>query len=561
MKKIIFYHMSVTILLFFFLDAILAKKKERELFHYAVGSQRRFERYYFENITEKLYETTRECSFNVVEDNVISKSLSSHSNNNKSNVALEVEMIPPELHYVDKWSSIHPPVTIFDDKVCHQASKFFKMRNGCSRGVNLHPDCPRCHRDITEYVTCKINKMRNNEDKGKPIVIPFAKEVRENPNIASTSPFIIHAKKGAYVTKCGGVAVPCGTIQTRTQCGTVRDETSFDLWNKCYKDNNSNSNNISSSKSNSPCNQLKKYSKLFVLSYKYDSAIGHFLTEILPRVAYYHELLTRKDDPVYIHYGCDKKFGKFSPPLKYMEWLGIDSKKFIQGEVYADHVMLPRDGACQDLLYNRWEYMKMREMIFNRAGLDERKDWKVEAHIMETSEKNSQRNLPMLVGPNKDEKPIVLVLGRSKSKYSARKGDITRLWPMDFYEQLLQNITKSFPNRIVVPFSDRNVTLMSCITCQIELFSRATLVIGMHGAGLSNMMFMPTGGTVIEICPGLDGRMLPASGPFSRLAMATGMKHIMYHLTKETMQFSRQGTRFDISRFIYSIKKFLNMIE
>ena len=74
MKKVIFYQMSVTILLFFFLDAILAKKKERELFHYAVGSQRRFERYYFENITEKLYETTRECSFNVVEDNVISKS-------------------------------------------------------------------------------------------------------------------------------------------------------------------------------------------------------------------------------------------------------------------------------------------------------------------------------------------------------------------------------------------------------------------------------------------------------------------------------------------------------
>ena len=43
---------------------------------------------------------------------------------------------------------------------------------------------------------------------------------------------------------------------------------------------------------------------------------------------------------------------------------------------------------------------------------------------------------------HEDEKPIVLVLGRSKSKYSARKGDITRLWPMDFYEQLLQNITK-----------------------------------------------------------------------------------------------------------------------
>ena len=539
---------------------IVAKKKERELFHYAVGSQRRFERYNFENITEKMYETTRECSFNIIEDNIISKSLSSNynnNNNNNNNVALEVEMIPPESHHVDKWSSIHPSVTLFDNKICDQASKFFKMRNGCSRGVNLHPDCPRCHRDITEHVTCKMNQMRKNEDKGKPIIIPYAKEVRENPNIASTSPFIIHAKNGAYVTKCGGVAVSCGTIQTRTQCGTVRDETSLELWNKCYKNNNSNS-----SSSNGNCNKLKKYPKLFVLSYKYDSAIGHFMTEILPRIAYYYELLTRKDDPVYIHYGCDKKFGKFSPPLKYMEWLGIDSSKFIQGEVYADHVMLPRDGACQDLLYNRWEYMKMREMVFNRAGLDERKDWKIEAKSNENTQENINNNdQPILTGPNHGETPIILVLGRSKSKYSARKGDITRLWPMDFYEQLIQNITTSFPNRLVIPFSDRNSTLMSCITCQIELFSRATLIIGMHGAGLSNMMFMPTGGTVIEICPGLDGRMLPASGPFSRLAMATGMKHIMYHLTKETMQFSKHGTRFDIKKFINSIKNSLKVIE
>ena len=36
------------------------------------------------------------------------------------------------------------------------------------------------------------------------------------------------------------------------------------------------------------------------------------------------------------------------------------------------------------------------------------------------------------------------------------------------------------------------------INAQIELFSNAKLIIGIHGPGLSNMIFMPVGSSVLE---------------------------------------------------------------
>ena len=74
-------------------------------------------------------------------------------------------------------------------------------------------------------------------------------------------------------------------------------------------------------------------------------------------------------------------------------------------------------------------------------------------------------------------------------------------------------------------------------------------------------MFMPINSIVVEICPGIDGRMLPLSGPFSRLAMATGNHHIMYHLNKNTMQFSKHGSTFNINNFLNWLDNKLKMFE
>jgi len=175
--------------------------------------------------------------------------------------------------------------------------------------------------------------------------------------------------------------------------------------------------------------------------------------------------------------------------------------------------MVPRDGACQDLMFNRWEFMKMRGMVLHRAGLGDRVAWAVRRRPIPNSDTSSRTIVAHLGGDAEAAmvpgKPVMLVLQRSRGKMSARSGDVTRIWSDVFFEEIVGAISEAFPHYQVVTFSDKNVTLLQCIECQMELFSRSTVMVGMHGAGLSNMMFMPLGATVVEITPGLDGRMLP----------------------------------------------------
>jgi len=513
------------------------KRRRDDPFHRPVGSKRFFTDYEYKNITMKMRETIGyECSYSIVGTNI------SINNNNPNIISLSasVELLPPTADEIKTWMMVPAPMVWFSPDICAVADKYFHQTIGCTKGVQLHPDCPRCHRERAEKI-CRLGQQN-----GGKIVIPEARHVRADPNLDSTTPFLIRAKN-AFITACGGVSLNCGVIQTRTGCGAVRDEAASVLHKKCiFK---------SQDHDTSECSAFKKYSKVFVLSYKYDSAIGHFMTEILPRLAYYYKLLTNEEDPVYIHYGCDKKFGKFSPPLKYMEWLGIPMDRFIQGDIFADEVIVPRDGACQDLMYNRWEFIRMREMVFKRAGLTERLWWTVPKAL------GMQGELPLIMDAKKQivnqDKPLMVVIQRSRSKFSARKGDITRIWGDEFYHQVVEGLRSSFPLYQVIEFSDQNYTLLSCLDCQFELFSRTSVLVGMHGAGLSNMMFMPVGGTVVEITPGLDGRMLPGTGPFSRLSMAAGVKHVIYNLHSGMQKFTKRGTSFDIIQFLNVVSKVL----
>lgn len=52
------------------------------------------------------------------------------------------------------------------------------------------------------------------------------------------------------------------------------------------------------------------------------------------------------------------------------------------------------------------------------------------------------------------------------------------------------------------------------VATQIELFSRARLLIGSHGAGLANLLYLPSGAGVIELLPahGINNQLTPGCG-------------------------------------------------
>ena len=266
LKKIVFLTFSA---------CALSGHKE-EPFRYAIGSNKRYEAYDYTSIDEKLTES-------------LEKSCREHVSINISN---------PPMALTTFWKNVPPPMTLIDKEICLESQKFFD-RKGCSKGVALHPDSPRCHREkIKESCDSLVSEFPKALDE-----TIFSRSIGKD-QILSTAPFIITAKDG-IISRCGSVALPCGVLHTQTGCGAIRDEEARVMFQDC-------SNNTMHK-----CKEIPKFKKVFVLSYKYDSAIGHFLTEVLPRVIYHIDIL--KEEGMYIHYGCDKKYKRFSPPVQFLE--------------------------------------------------------------------------------------------------------------------------------------------------------------------------------------------------------------------------------------------------
>lgn len=159
--------------------------------------------------------------------------------------------------------------------------------------------------------------------------------------------------------------------------------------------------------------------------------------------------------------------------LKYICHLGISMDRFIlHKDVFADEVYLPRYGGCQDPVYNTWELLSMRKFFYDKLQLP-------------TSISPSQIELK----PTK--KPIILLISRSaKAKFSRNKGDPVRLWSNEFIARFQQQLESYFPDYEVKLFSDKDEELMKCFLCQVKLFSETSVLIGIHGAGFANQIFM-----------------------------------------------------------------------
>jgi capsular polysaccharide biosynthesis protein len=57
-----------------------------------------------------------------------------------------------------------------------------------------------------------------------------------------------------------------------------------------------------------------------------------------------------------------------------------------------------------------------------------------------------------------------------------------------------------------------------CYACSIQQFQRADILIGFHGAGLSNMMFMPKNAIIFEVIDTFNDVNLPLCGYYHNLA-------------------------------------------
>lgn len=248
--------------------------------------------------------------------------------------------------------------------------------------------------------------------------------------------------------------------------------------------------------------------------------------------------------------GCDAKRGKAATeqglrqglqaikPM--MELVGLSMDRLVvHKHVFAQEVYLPMEGGCQDPIYNTWQILHMRQLFMHSLGLSDTK--------------------------SVTSKPVMLLLKRSSGSKHTRNGhDLVRQWNDDFTSSVLSALQVQFPSYEVKLYSDRNETLMRCYGCQISAFAEASVLIGVHGAGLGNMIYMKPNSAVVELAPyGNDGRCLLGGGPFSRAAALMGHNYMMHQPPYEEFKWiiKDSTSEFDIDRFVLHINSFLMSIN
>jgi hypothetical protein len=187
--------MELRVLFLAVFAALTFSSRKREPFRYMIGDKRRYERYNYRSIEEKLNE-----------------SYQSHCPNSSSEQidSLSWELSPPDSTLVASWLRSPPSRTLIDKDLCLGNEKYFDFV-GCSKGVQLHPDAPRCHREATQRACAAL------VSKDSPIVLEDAAiaHSRGLAGLNSTSPFLVSAKHG-FIAACGGVALKCGVLQMQT---------------------------------------------------------------------------------------------------------------------------------------------------------------------------------------------------------------------------------------------------------------------------------------------------------------------------------------------------------
>ncbi len=131
-----------------------------------------------------------------------------------------------------------------------------------------------------------------------------------------------------------------------------------------------------------------------------------------------------------------------------------------------------------------------------------------------------------------------------------------RCWIKQTFEEAIAAFKKEFPHSEILSLSNKDSGQGNCLECELVIYRDVNLLVGVHGAGMTNMMFMPPGRSlVLEVTGIFDGRMLPVCGYHGPLAAIFGVHHLIHHYD------SKGGARVDFMEAANKAKRFFNFLE
>ena len=203
--------------------------------------------------------------------------------------------------------------------------------------------------------------------------------------------------------------------------------------------------------------------EVFVISQTWGD--GHFYMNAknLPRLALYTEFLQTHPN-IYIHMASgDPVSNRWQRHAEEsLRTLGIHPKRILRGNVRARIAYLPRSSICEHML-----------LLPEIQVLASRYHHFIQKNLFET-----------------EHSSLVLIVRDSPSG--------NRNIPRETYNKLIQQLQHlvSESSLSLELFDDRN---NPTYYDTIRMFYRAKIIIGMHGAGLVNMIYSPPGAQVIEM--------------------------------------------------------------
>ena len=130
------------------------------------------------------------------------------------------------------------------------------------------------------------------------------------------------------------------------------------------------------------------------------------------------------------------------------EALGLRDR-LINGTVYAEEIYMPREGGCQDVGFNIWEILTMREKFLK---IIEQKDYSQKIDVILKSVDRSKLREPMQVQLDKSKEPkvfdinskaqkVIIVIQRSSNYDFTRNQDHARRWNDSVSDSLSLSLT------------------------------------------------------------------------------------------------------------------------
>lgn len=289
---------------------------------------------------------------------------------------------------------------------------------------------------------------------------------------------------------------------------------------------------------------FRYFEKVFVITALWDDNYHHFLIDSLSRLARALPFLLDNSD-IMIHIRAyehthvhhlsginaseEAQVRSFISEAVFMRnrifsLLGIAPSRIISGFdrislgkeqsgdlVLAGQVYIPRPIRCAFALSNAEEVRLLARILLTNAFKKSGISFNADSHAAgRASIRGAKKRL--------------IILQRYTDSPALR-----REWDNETFNQVIASFSRKFRDHEVFPMRSNDGKYRSCFDCEIREFSKADVLVGMHGAGLTNMIFMPKNSLVVEFTGEWDSRMMPVCGYTGPLCAANGHHHYIHH--------------------------------